>query len=751
MIKRYHFVVVTFFIIALLVFSFPIIEAKKDSNPVKKIGKGNSNIKRFVANNQSEYDLAIKNGCELINEGKKIYVFLCEEKIGKEISLDEDVEVYGLDSYANDAVESELLGIAGFTGEGIRIAVLDTGYDYTHPDLASSYVGGYDFVNKDNNPIDDNGHGSHVAGLIASDGNLDRAKGIAPDAEIVSGKVLNQYNTGFLTDVSNAIYWAVDEYDVDVISISIGSSESYYYNCDGNYGYLVNAINYAHAHDVNVVIAAGNQGGPVTSPGCIADSFTVGSVDNELVVSSFSGRGSLVDIYAPGDNLYSTLRNPGYGYKTGTSMATPIVSGAIALLREKDNTFNYHYYESSLVNNAKYVPSPYGGNVAVLDVLASINRVPFEVDSTAPAINYIDYDSTKSTVDIHFNTDEISRYRINYGLSDNYGRSIQGFEYSNTHNIHLSWLQKGNRYHYQLVVEDIYGNSYISQDMTFDTKILDGIVADFNFDNGASGISNEIVSGDIDYVQMTNNIYARFEDDFIALSESEDLMFHEYTFSAWIRPSDNQNEISNLFNIGSQQHLMLTRTTDGQDWNINQKYFSNGNGCGTDVNYFPDDNAWHQLTFTYKFGGDIEYYLDGQLIETGNCGTELYIDSLVDDTNYRALIGAYNSTGDYAFDGDIDEILIVNRAISGNEAAELYDFKKEIFLFSKPEVRYMVDNGEIVLFWDSEIGANYKVYYKDNMIDSNWNYIGLFEGTGNVIEYRELANQQMRFYKVEVL
>jgi subtilisin family serine protease len=255
---------------------------------------------------------------------------------------------------------------SGNTGSGRKVVVLDTGYNYNHPELSSSYLGGKDFVNDDDDPADDNGHGSHVAGLITADGVDPKAKGVAPAAEIIAGKVLAANGGGYFSDVVAAIYWAVDgpdgiagtedDFNADAISMSLGTSQPYTYKgfCDSVLPDLTNAIKYARDRGVIVVVAAGNSGSSgVSIPGCISYSTTVGAVDSKDKVTTWSGKGSALDITAPGVSLYSCWLGSDYKTASGTSMATPVVSGTVALIKSAHPEYSVSQIEDALFKTAK--------------------------------------------------------------------------------------------------------------------------------------------------------------------------------------------------------------------------------------------------------------------------------------------------------------------------------------------------------------------------------------------------------------
>jgi subtilisin family serine protease len=304
-------------------------------------------LKRYLVFTDAGASQAVARGAKVVRETKGLRAVLCSPALAQELHFMEDIPVHIADNADNDQVQATPVQQMGLTGRGRTIVVLDTGYNYHHPELASSYLGGHDFVNDDDDPLDDNGHGSHVAGIITGDGIDARARGVAPDAGIIAGKVLDWTGSGYVSDIVAGIYWAVDgpdgyfgtadDFHADAINISIASSGYAFSSvfCDAAVPTLTDAIKYALDHGVAVVVAAGNNGvGGVGLPGCISYSLTVGAVNRSNVLASWSSTGPSVDLVAPGVGIYSSYLGSNYVSKDGTSQAAPVVSGAIALLKE---------------------------------------------------------------------------------------------------------------------------------------------------------------------------------------------------------------------------------------------------------------------------------------------------------------------------------------------------------------------------------------------------------------------------------
>lgn len=218
----------------------------------------------------------------------------------------------------------------GYTGKDITIAIIDTGCS-SHDDLNKNIIGGRNFTTEDdtNNYNDYNGHGSHVAGIVASNGHI---KGVAPDSKLLILKVLESNGNGNLENVVNAINYAIDQ-KVNIINLSLG--------CKVDIPELHSAIKRAVNNNVMVCCAIGNEGdngantNEIDYPAYYPEVISVGAIDNSRLSATFSNSNIFCDCVAPGVNVISTHLNNGYVGLDGTSMSTPHVVGAIALLMEK--------------------------------------------------------------------------------------------------------------------------------------------------------------------------------------------------------------------------------------------------------------------------------------------------------------------------------------------------------------------------------------------------------------------------------
>jgi serine protease AprX len=267
------------------------------------------------------------------------------------LSDDDEIEYIWLDEEVHTCLDRAVgqiglppLWASGLNGGGIKVAVVDTGLDATHPDLLHRVAARASFVGGDGS--DDNGHGTHVGGIIAGDGSASGGtyRGIASGATLYGAKVLDQHGSGSMSTVMAGVEWAVSQ-NVHVINLSLGGSGS----SDGQDA-LSLTCNAAVARGIVVCAAAGNFGPAprtVGAPGAAVDVITVGAVDRTDGIARFSSRGPTADgrtkpdVCLPGTDIVAaraagtqlgTLVGERYVAASGTSMATPQASGLTALL-----------------------------------------------------------------------------------------------------------------------------------------------------------------------------------------------------------------------------------------------------------------------------------------------------------------------------------------------------------------------------------------------------------------------------------
>jgi subtilisin family serine protease len=216
-------------------------------------------------------------------------------------------------------------------GAGVKVAVIDTGIDYTHPEFATVYKGGYNFINRTSNPMDDNNHGTHVAGTIAAAKNGIGVVGVSPHIELYALKVFGADGSANYSDIIAAIDWSVRN-GIHIANHSYGSSQ--------DPGTVVRqAYDNAAVAGVLHIAAAGNsgrangRGDNVNFPARYESVVAVAATDKNNARASFSSTGPAVAIAAPGVGIPSTITNNRYASYNGTSMASPHVAGVAALLK----------------------------------------------------------------------------------------------------------------------------------------------------------------------------------------------------------------------------------------------------------------------------------------------------------------------------------------------------------------------------------------------------------------------------------
>ncbi len=250
----------------------------------------------------------------------------------------------------------------------VIVAVLDTGVDLTHPDLVSNITSGYDFANNDADPSDDEGHGTHVAGIVAAAGNNGQGvAGVAWNTQIMPVKVLGSDGSGYSSDIAQGMTWAVD-HGADILNLSLGSESSS--------STMQDAVNYAANAGALIVASAGNSyndGNPVTYPAAYNHVLAVGASGDKDERADYSETGYFVDVVAPGGNpssnydadpnhwiLSTYWRGSGYSYVqiAGTSQAAPHVAGLAALMLALNPSLSSDQVESIIENTAVDLGSP---------------------------------------------------------------------------------------------------------------------------------------------------------------------------------------------------------------------------------------------------------------------------------------------------------------------------------------------------------------------------------------------------------
>lgn len=405
---------------------------------------------------------------------------------------------------AGNAWPIQINGV-NLTGETQTVCIIDTGVNYSHSDLGGCFgnstnfsckvISGYDYVNNDADPMDDNGHGTNVAGIVAANGAI---TGVAPGARIVSIKVLDANGEGYPDTLKKGIDWCVDNssiFNISVISLSLGCG-AYSGYCDSQSGCsnseIASSIDNAVSNNITVVVATGNAGlsTNISAPACMSNATSVGAVTKSDSVASFSNRNNLTSILAPGVSIISTSISGGSVSMNGTSMATPHVAGAITILKqykkiEKSVNLTTNELKSLLNRTGKNIPDIDSGlNLSRLNVFAAL----VGIDETAPNV----------ILSMPLNTTYNSNVSLalNFSAADNLNLSACGYSLDNQNTTITSCLNttfntsEGNHV-ISVYANDSAGNENYSSNVSFYINNTSSVITDYN----VSGCSNITVSG----------------------------------------------------------------------------------------------------------------------------------------------------------------------------------------------------------------------------------------------------------------
>ncbi|MDA1197417.1 MAG: S8 family serine peptidase [Nanoarchaeota archaeon] len=376
------------------------------------------------------------------------------------ISLSESIPQIGADTVHN----------LGYKGAGQYICILDTGVEYTHQSLGNcteteflngnceKVPAGHDFFNNDNNPIDDNGHGTHVAGIVASDPFISSSKnhiGVAPDAKILAVKICGSSGVCPTSDIVAGIEWCTQQkstYNIAAMSLSLGSgSFDNEQSCKSSHGSEAEAVALAANANISVVAASGNSGftNGTSAPACLPNATSVGSVNPDDSIHSLTNRAKNLDLLAPGKLIKSTYINNQYSTQSGTSQATPHVAAAIALMKQANPNLNNTDIIKLLNNTGTLIfdssapPSTQRSYsrinidqaIAIVQTTITLNlskgwniiSIPLEVNNSLPgifepikskitSIKTMDSDETTLTFDPTSNSNTLTQLNLSKGI-----------------------------------------------------------------------------------------------------------------------------------------------------------------------------------------------------------------------------------------------------------------------------------------------------------------------------------------------
>ncbi len=480
-------------------------------------------------------------------------------------------------------VWSLIYSSTNITGKAESICVIDTGVDYTHAALGncsttnftsgvcSKVITGYDFVNSDNDPIDDHGHGTHVTGIVASTDNTYR--GIAPDSNIIAIKVLNSAGGGTSANLISGIDWCVNNasiFNISVISMSLGTSTLFTSHCDNDDISLTSSIANAITKNVSVIAATGNADSTtgIASPACITNVTSVGGVDKSDNIDF--NRNNITDLLAPGVNILSTKNGGGFETLSGTSMSAPHVAGAFALLRqyrrlEQNQILTPAQIQDALNDTGKQVNDTAGSGfffsrINVYSALLSLDTikpginlvVPTPVNGTNLSLN-----STDFFVYINASTNEVlssSILEISNDTKINASMTINGLNSF----INLTSLKLG------VISFKIYGNDSAGNFNITDFRI-------FQINNTAPSILSFTPSNEFVNIVEPNNqtFFINFSD-----SQNNTVTFFWYLNNSLQLTGVNKNEFNFIGNFTAAGFYVINATLDDgavisyRSWNL---------------------------------------------------------------------------------------------------------------------------------------------------------------------------------------
>jgi subtilisin family serine protease len=314
------------------------------------------------------------------------------------LQVDLDVGGSGGDATSAAMIHADLVQAAGYSGKAVVVAVLDSGIDSTHPDLAGAIIAEQCFCTNGNgtgccpngnisqsgpgSARDDHGHGTNVGGIVASAGSI-APRGIAPDAKIVAVRVLDSNSSFYgISQVLDGLDWVITTRpDVKAVNMSLGTYALYSGACDRQMPAFASAINILRQSGTAVFVCSMNNGSKTMmgAPACVSNAIAVGAVNNMAgpdQIASFTNSNSMLDLLAPGCPVLSTGRYSGTSSYCGTSQATPHATGGAALLWEADPSLTPDQIENALKRSGVYVSDSGNGlSFPRIDLSAALSLV----------------------------------------------------------------------------------------------------------------------------------------------------------------------------------------------------------------------------------------------------------------------------------------------------------------------------------------------------------------------------------------
>jgi len=561
---------------------------------LKKKGSLEKESNSMDIKSETEYDFELRHKYSIVNGFSGEVTRKGLEKLKKipeikGIYLNRKVHVFlnqSIPQINADNVWKLKLNNTNITGKDETICIIDTGIDYNHSSLGDGWgnkvIGGYrslddktdvqECASNNSACFDDNSHGTHCAGIAAS--NDTTYRGVAPDAKLIAIKVLDNTGSGWNSDVIAGIDWCVNnasQFNISIISMSLGITGTAYNNtyCDDDYPSFASAIDSAFGAGILVAIASGNCKdvsctAGISVPSCIENATPVGAVNNGDMIEY--QRGYILNLLAPGISINSTIPNNDWGLKTGTSMSTPHVAGAAALIKqfvrlyngtditpqEIEDVFNSTGKEIDDMTNS-------GRNYSRIDVYAAI----LSLDTTPPNVTFVNITPENETITSN------SFIFVNVTVNDSLNNiSSCLLEWNHTSNESMTKVGNGTSvycyknksiagtgiFYYKAYANDSANNIGVSE------------LRQINITNTAPNATNVTINS-TDNLNRTNSTLVGSWDFYDTNSDSQ-----VDNKTKWYNNSIEVTALANLTSVGSgnttknQNWTFSVRVFDGKEW-----------------------------------------------------------------------------------------------------------------------------------------------------------------------------------------
>ena len=661
------------------------LKEKMREHTIKKIGgeRGNVGYKFNSFNGYSatltegEMDRLVSSGLvKEVNKNRKVRAF-----------LQDSTQIINASETQNLEVEGENL-----SGKGKTVCVIDTGVDYTHPDLGGctteeflngncgKVVGGYDFVNKDNDPLDNHGHGTHCSGIVGANGGI---KGVAPDTKIYAIKALDSNGDGSTSNVAAGIENctnASEEYNISVISMSLGGGQYDDYCYEQS---TTAAINEAVAKNISVVISTGNTGdgfndpvAGISFPACIPNATRVTAMDKDDTYASYAFRNSnFTDILsAPGTNINSTWNNGGYVGDSGTSMSAPHVAGTIAIVNQyleiSNKSKNSSEIEQLLNGTGKSIyDSESGINYSRINVLNSILSMDTENPNIAlksPSANL-----TSGSTSQNFSCEFSDNLELENGSIHVWNKTakinktsfvLEGSE--DTLQIEINNLSDGG-YNWTCSGYDAAGNYFISENRSLNIDLKapsleygDNSYREENYSRDWIFINVSANDSSLDSIGVNLYLFNQTGGEFITINSSLNDSFQGQTFNfnrnftnlesgRYVVNSSANDSVGNK-NSSSLQ-IWLDTSLPEIDFEIVPRIVSPGKNISINFSGFDSspglDSIWMEVEYPSGVLATFEENKTIEANESGNYSVSFFAnDSFGNLASRESDFFAYNST-----------------------------------------------------------------------------------------------------------